>query len=448
MAIDFPDSPTLNEEFTAASRKWIWDGTVWNNAEDPILPDFSNNAGDYLYTDGLSVLWNTVDALPDQGGNAGKFLVTDGSEALWSTIIEGGSPTETPIAVDQPTQTATVTNAVGDGAFVTYTANNSFSPGQVVTITDILPTAYRSVIREIVSSNSTSFTVASTGTGAFVSGGLATANSKYAQSWTNTATNTETSVFGNGAIYSNGLFDTNQLGSGVYLGRAIDGPRVMFVPLGATDISTNWTIDLQPNGRFRWFSPGITQMSLIDGSLAVNGNAENGGPSITANVASASRQGIRVRAATAQTANLQEWQNSAGTNVASVSPAGNILVAEPTASSHATTKSYVDGRTPEAIGAAPRLFVENIVTANYTLQLSDISKVIAFNSSSNLTLVVPLNASVAFPIGTIINVYRAGIGTVTITGQVGVTVRNAGTVPLQFGERSLRKRGTDEWVLT
>jgi hypothetical protein len=33
MAINFPNSPTLNEEFTAGDRTWIWDGTVWNSKE-------------------------------------------------------------------------------------------------------------------------------------------------------------------------------------------------------------------------------------------------------------------------------------------------------------------------------------------------------------------------------------------------------------------------------
>jgi hypothetical protein len=35
---------------------------------------------------------------------------------------------------------------------------------------------------------------------------------------------------------------------------------------------------------------------------------------------------------------------------------------------------------------------------------------------------------------------------VTIQGDTGVTVRNAGLLA-EFGEVSLRKRGTDEWVV-
>jgi hypothetical protein len=29
MPINFPDSPTLNQQFTVGLRTWIWDGTVW-----------------------------------------------------------------------------------------------------------------------------------------------------------------------------------------------------------------------------------------------------------------------------------------------------------------------------------------------------------------------------------------------------------------------------------
>lgn len=109
------------------------------------------------------------------------------------------------------------------------------------------------------------------------------------------------------------------------------------------------------------------------------------------------------------------------------------------------TNGRVDAQT--ATNRAPLYFVENIVTANYTLALADVAKVVAFNSSSNLTLTVPTNASVAFPIGTVINIYRAGTGEVDIVGEAGVTVRNEGSISEQFGEMSLRKRDTNEWVL-
>lgn len=95
---------------------------------------------------------------------------------------------------------------------------------------------------------------------------------------------------------------------------------------------------------------------------------------------------------------------------------------------------------------SPALFVENVQTGNYTLQLSDASKVVAIDSTFNRTLTIPTNASVAFPVGTVINVYRANTGAVTITGASGVTLRNGGDIIVGFGEVSLRKRDTNEWV--
>jgi|688.fasta_scaffold499135_2 hypothetical protein len=37
MAINFPDSPTLNQQFSAAGRTWIWDGSTWANVGTDIV---------------------------------------------------------------------------------------------------------------------------------------------------------------------------------------------------------------------------------------------------------------------------------------------------------------------------------------------------------------------------------------------------------------------------
>jgi hypothetical protein len=84
-------------------------------------------------------------------------------------------------------------------------------------------------------------------------------------------------------------------------------------------------------------------------------------------------------------------------------------------------------------------------TENYTLQIGDINKVVLMNGS-NLTVTVPTNTSVAFPLGTIVNVYNANSTNLTILGASGVTLRNANVIT-QFRELSMRKRGTNEWVL-
>ena len=37
MAIDFPDSPTLNDTFTVGDRTWTWDGTRWEAVQENFL---------------------------------------------------------------------------------------------------------------------------------------------------------------------------------------------------------------------------------------------------------------------------------------------------------------------------------------------------------------------------------------------------------------------------
>ena len=92
------------------------------------------------------------------------------------------------------------------------------------------------------------------------------------------------------------------------------------------------------------------------------------------------------------------------------------------------------------------LITENEQTSDYTLQLSDQNKVVAMNNSSPATVTVPQNLAVAFPIGSVVNVYAMSNQTVTIAGDTDVTVRNAGDLFERDVEGSLRKRGTNEWV--
>lgn len=88
----------------------------------------------------------------------------------------------------------------------------------------------------------------------------------------------------------------------------------------------------------------------------------------------------------------------------------------------------------------------NVQTTSYTAVITDMDGVVEMNVAGANTLTVPLNASVAFPVGTLIGVLQAGAGATTIAGTSGVTVHNAGALSGQWGAAKLYKRGTDEWV--
>jgi len=89
---------------------------------------------------------------------------------------------------------------------------------------------------------------------------------------------------------------------------------------------------------------------------------------------------------------------------------------------------------------------ENLQTESYTLVLTDLNKVVAVNNPATATVTVPTNASIPFPIGSMVNVYSASNQTLNVAGAPGVTVRNAGRLFDRYVEVSLRKRGIDEWV--
>ena len=68
--------------------------------------------------------------------------------------------------------TTDVTNAVGNGTLITYTAANDFVVGDVVTISAVSPSGFNFVNKEVVSCTPTSFAVSSTFSGTYVDGGV------------------------------------------------------------------------------------------------------------------------------------------------------------------------------------------------------------------------------------------------------------------------------------
>jgi hypothetical protein len=87
----------------------------------------------------------------------------------------------------------------------------------------------------------------------------------------------------------------------------------------------------------------------------------------------------------------------------------------------------------------------------YTLALEDEGKLLIFDNTAAITLTVPTNATVAFPIGAQIMIYQLGSGQVTTVGDTGVTIEaynNEVKTKAQYSVATLIKRATDTWILT
>lgn len=90
----------------------------------------------------------------------------------------------------------------------------------------------------------------------------------------------------------------------------------------------------------------------------------------------------------------------------------------------------------------------------YTFVLTDNrNKLVTASNASAQTYTIPLNSSVAFPTGSMINIIGIGTGEVTIQGASGVTVASTGatsTAPklrLRYSAATLIKVGTDSWYV-
>ena len=121
---------------------------------------------------------------------------------------------------------------------------------------------------------------------------------------------------------------------------------------------------------------------------------------------------------------------------------GNVLIG--------TTSDNNSGAKLQVTGNITFQNIFNRRTASYTLALTDQNDIIEMNVGSANNLTVPLNSSVAFPIGTEIAVLQYGSGQTTIVATGGVTLRsksNALKISGQFAGCTLVKVGTDEWYV-
>ena len=98
---------------------------------------------------------------------------------------------------------------------------------------------------------------------------------------------------------------------------------------------------------------------------------------------------------------------------------------------------------------APLNLTQNAQTGSYTTVLADAGKLIEMNVESANNLTVPLNSSVAYPVGTQINILQTNTGQTTVVATGGVTINATPGLNLraQWSSATLIKRATDTWVL-
>jgi hypothetical protein len=119
----------------------------------------------------------------------------------------------------------------------------------------------------------------------------------------------------------------------------------------------------------------------------------------------------------------------------------------PAATGDVLTANMYNGLTSFTVGTAN--------TADYTAVLADQYQVLeVMNKATAIAFKIPTNASVAFPIGTVITVLNIGVGVCTISAVTSgtTTVLSAGAVAAsptlaQYKSAACIKTATDTWYV-
>jgi hypothetical protein len=134
-------------------------------------------------------------------------------------------------------------------------------------------------------------------------------------------------------------------------------------------------------------------------------------------------------------------------------PTGPVGATGPTGPTGSTGPVGATGASG-ATGAGGVEAVNAQTGTTYTFVLTDRDDLVTASNASAQTYTVPLNSSVAFPTGTLVNLIQIGVGQVTVQGAGGVTILSTGATAAtpktrtQYSVLTLIKAGTDSWYAT
>lgn len=89
-AINFPDSPSLNEQFTSGDSTWKWDGSTWSIVRTGVIGPTGPTGPTGPGADTLNELTDVTLTSPQDG----HILVYNASTSQWVNLstIDGGTP--------------------------------------------------------------------------------------------------------------------------------------------------------------------------------------------------------------------------------------------------------------------------------------------------------------------------------------------------------------------
>ena len=151
---------------------------------------------------------------------------------------------------------------------------------------------------------------------------------------------------------------------------------------------------------------------------------------------------------------------TAGTNITITNSSGNVVINNSlTEYSNVQVGSYLAGNITVGNVAGKTsgftlgyLEMPQVTAANVTLALTDSGKHFYDTSTAPITITIPTNASVAFPIGTVISAVNASTGNLIVaqgsaTLYLGGNATSGSRTITSYGVATLMKVATDTWFI-
>ena len=398
--------------------------------------DSTTLASAQAYTDNALANFTT---LPDQTGNSGEYLTTDGTTASWA-------PLSLDKAVGDLTDVTLTTPADGDA--LVYDANTATWVNGVVDVAGAIATANEYTDNAIAAIPPTDLT--GYATESYV--GTAISNLVDSAPATLDTLNELAAALGDDANFATTV--TNSLATKANSTNpefSITGTVSHTENAGISFYNEQYGIISGYNNYFSAYST-ITSLDLSIGSNFYFASVQ--GSTVLADVllvvTGVNGSDIKFDPVDANDASTIEYfmQN--------LPPGGFFISAvisqDFTKTISATELGYIDNVTSAVqtqIGSKADKLVSFVTkSGSATLALTDADKMVEVSAAATIT--VPTDASVAFPVGTTINITQTGTGTVTVAGASGVTLNYtpSNTLRDQWSSAVLVKRAANNWLLS
>jgi hypothetical protein len=486
-----PATPSVGDSWYKPSTGsfFIYDGSYWVEVTSVITIDptdtlSSVTARGATTSDAITISNTTQSTTP----TTGALIISGGlgvSKDVWidgdlhvngatATLFSRSLSTRDNIIYLNESSPTEITNAVGDGTYVTYTAENDYLPGESIRITGVSPSVYNissGELKTIYSATDTEFVVEKTDTGTYISGGDA-----YAKS----AVNPDLGFAGgyNDGTYAHaGLFRDASDGVFKFFKGYVPEPDAAVnintdhASFELADISVNDITALNAT-----LSGSVSVGAIVSGSWSGDPiSYSKGGTGLTSlgtsgqvlkvNSGATGLEWGTVDALPSQSGNDGKYLTTNGSTASWGTLDLSLYLTQSSASSTYATIVSPTLTTPN-IGAATGtsltttgniishvdISTPTFVTNSYTITSTDDGKLLMLNNSTTAgNLLIPTDATYDFPIGTQINVVQQGTGLVTV-GAVTPATTTINATPgkklrAQWSSAAIVKTAANTWLL-